>query len=129
MSGAGIFYHIALAARQQELLVAPARPLSMGSPKQAEALLATALKVAAGLQRYYAAGIQLRIHPLSEGARLLREYEALRLLKAQMKQEAARTWQTPPDEMYLYDEPMHTWVGRLVQAHPWIRWGLQAPRQ
>ena len=45
---------------------------------------------------------------------------ALRLLKAQLAQEAARMRQVPSGEVYLYEEPLHIWLGRLVQAHRWM---------
>lgn len=191
-SGARIFYYTTLALKRQELFGSPGHSRSVLSWGMTDAFLATALKVAAGLQCSYAAAVRLRRTPLIEGARLLNmvagyckasdlgqaPYEilhrhrstvatstrpsvsfelllatlvgqflaeripispvaraqdampvALRLLKAQLAEEAVRIKQVPASEMYLYEEPLHLWLGRLVQAHPWIRDVLPGPQE
>jgi hypothetical protein len=192
-SGARIFYYTTLAIHRQELPGSTSRSSGVVSWEMTDSFLATAVKVATGLERYYAAGVQLRRDPLIEGARLLCLGEehwrptdlqqapnesqkpalhgcvvattspplvaykpllatlvnqffaerlpispvahpqdalpvALRLLKKQLAQEAARMRQAPSGEVYLYEEPLHTWLGRLVQAHRWIGTILRGPQ-
>lgn len=183
-SGARIFYYTTLALKRQKFPGATVRSHAGLSWEMTDAFLATARKVAAGLEGSYAAGVRLRRTPLIEGARLLRVYDerggaavqeqapmetpvlrgfvaapsaglleapepllvrlvcqflaarvpispvaspedslpvALRLLKAQLAKPLALSGQVPPREIYLYEEPLHLWLGQLVQAHPWMR--------
>jgi hypothetical protein len=45
---------------------------------------------------------------------------ALRLLRAQLAQDAERGWHTPAEGAYLYDEPLEIWLLRFILTEQWF---------
>ncbi len=96
----------------------PPEPLITHSAFQYRNQLTTpAILLAAEVRQFFAA--RLSVVPVARPQDTV--LVALRLLRAQLGQDAACTMRVFYDEQYLYEEPLTTWLGRIIQEHPWVK--------